>query len=367
MERLFLLALLLLQGLVAVGQGPTQPMLSWSELPPLPDKLGVAGPFAGVHNDALIVAGGANFPTPVWENDKTWHDAIYVLVRGHDRYAWIHGGKLPRPIAYGAAVSTADGIVCIGGNDADQTFREVFLLRYDPTTDRIETIKYPPLPMPCAFGSAASVDNVIYLAGGQSGLSLESAMNNFWSLDLANKNDPAAFTWKRHEPMPGPPRALNITVAQHDGDHPSVYVISGRRQQGDDVQFLKDVWQYTPSTGLWQRRADAPCCVMAGTGIGYGQSHLFVLGGADGSLFFQADQLRDRHPGFPKQAWAYHTITDTWSSAGEIPQNHVTTIAVKWDDAIIIPSGEIRPRVRSPKVWRVTAATEATDDDGAGR
>lgn len=33
-------------------------MLSWRELPSLPDALGVAGPFAGVHNDALIVAGG---------------------------------------------------------------------------------------------------------------------------------------------------------------------------------------------------------------------------------------------------------------------------------------------------------------------
>jgi len=30
------------------------------ELPSLPDELGVAGPFCGIHNDALIVAGGAN-------------------------------------------------------------------------------------------------------------------------------------------------------------------------------------------------------------------------------------------------------------------------------------------------------------------
>ena len=35
--------------------------LSWSELPQFPNSVGVAGPFVGVHNDALIVAGGANF------------------------------------------------------------------------------------------------------------------------------------------------------------------------------------------------------------------------------------------------------------------------------------------------------------------
>jgi SSS family solute:Na+ symporter len=340
--------------------------LSWEALPDYPASMGVASPFSGVHNNVLLVAGGANFPTPVWENDKAWHDSIHVLVRNGDQYAWKDGGKLPRPIAYGAAVSTTGGIVCIGGNDADETFREVFLLRYDRTTGQVEAIEYPKLPLPCAFGSAALVGDVIYLAGGQSGLSLDTAMNNFWSLDMAAKDDGAAFAWKQHDSMPGPTRALNVTVAQHDGDHPSVYVISGRRQQGEDVQFLKDVWQYTPATDRWRRRADAPRCVMAGTGIEYGKSQLFVLGGADGSLFFQGDQLRDNHPGFPKQALAYHTVTDTWTSAGAIPQNHVTTIAVKWDDAIIIPSGEVRPRVRSPKIWRVTPVTEATEDDGPG-
>ena len=39
--------------------------LDWRPLPDLPNELGVAGPFVGVHNGALIVAGGANFaPRP---------------------------------------------------------------------------------------------------------------------------------------------------------------------------------------------------------------------------------------------------------------------------------------------------------------
>lgn len=348
--------------IAATGQEPTAAMLTWQELPPLPDELGVAGPFAGIHNNALIVAGGANFPQPVWENDKVWHDAIHVLVRGEDgSYSWIDGGELPRPIAYGAAVSTADGVVCIGGNDATETFREVFLLKYDRAAERIEQIDYPPLPKPCAFAAATLIGDVIYLAGGQSGSSLETAMNNFWSLDLSARQAGTDFQWKELDPLPGPSRALNITVAQHDGYHQSLYVISGRRQQGDEVQFLTDVWQYTPAKDSWRQRADVPRCVMAGTGIDYGQSHLFVLGGADGSLFTQADALKDDHPGFPKEALAYHTITDTWTSAGAIPRNHVTTIAVKWDDAIIIPSGEVRPRVRSPKIWRVTPNKQNPD------
>jgi N-acetylneuraminic acid mutarotase len=328
-------------------------MLAWEELPPLPDALGVAGPLVGIDKDALIVAGGANFPLPVWDNDKVWHDAVHVLVRRGDDYLWNRGGKLPRPIAYGAAVSTAHGIVCMGGNDADETFDDVFLMQYDSANGRVSFAEFPSLPTPCAYGSAALAGDVIYLAGGQSGLSLDTAMNNFWSLDLSKRNDPDAFTWRRHDPMPAPSRAFNLTVTQRSGPRRSVYVISGRRQHGGQVEFLKDVWQFTPATGRWRRRANVPRCVMAGVGIDYGPDRLFVLGGADGSLFHQTDRLRDEHPGFPKQAWVYHTSTDTWTSAGSIPQNHVTTIAVQWDDAIIVPSGEIRPRVRSPKVWRV--------------
>ena len=55
-----------------------------------------------------------------------------------------------------------------------------------------------------------------------------------------------------------------------------------------------------------------------------------------------------------KDALAYHTITDTWVGAGPTPANLVTTIAVQWGNDIIVPSGELRPRVRSPQVYRVS-------------
>lgn len=48
-----------------IAQVFAEDILDWTELPELPElpaQLGVAGPFAGVSNDALIVAGGTNFP-----------------------------------------------------------------------------------------------------------------------------------------------------------------------------------------------------------------------------------------------------------------------------------------------------------------
>ncbi|MDB4732896.1 sodium/solute symporter [Planctomicrobium sp.] len=345
---------------LAAEEEVAKDVLSWSEISSLPDELGVAGPFAGVHKDALIVAGGANFPLLVWDTEKVWHDRIHVLVKQDETYTWMDGGNLPKPTAYGAAVSIPDGVVCIGGNDATETFTDVVLLQWNGKTEEIEFTDYPSLPKPCAFSSAALLGDVIYLACGQKGQSLETATSEFWSLDLSKKGT-TDFQWQERTPCPGPSRAFNLTVQQHNGYNDCIYVMSGRRQEGDEVQFLKDVWEYTPLTNQWRQRKDVPRCVMAGTGIEFGQSHIFVLGGADGSLFTQGDILKDEHPGFPKEALAYHTITDTWTSAGEVPRNHVTTVAVKWDDSIIIPSGEVRPRVRSPIVWSVKTIVPSRD------
>lgn len=381
-------------------KGETSEVLTWSALPELPPlegqtvQLGFAGAFSGIHNDALIVAGGANFPEPVWETNKVWHDDIYVLIKEKRKasqdeatYRWLTGFNLDKPIAYGSSVSTERGVVCIGGCDAEKTYSEVFFLQWDPEEETIKTESLPSLPATCAYSSAVMIGGKIYLAGGTEGLGLDTAMKNFWTLDMSRFDDPNTFKWKELLPWPGPSRAFEIVVAQHNGKTDCLYIISGRRMNegNGEVQFLTDTYEFTPAvyeeqkydsqTGVytgkvnpWRKRSDVPRCVMAGTGINLGQSHIVVLGGADGTLFHKADELKDDHPGFPKEALMYHTITDTWISAGEIPLNHVTTTAVRWgSDAasgpIVIPTGEIRPRVRSPKIWQVMP-TKSTDHFG---
>ena len=203
-------------------------MLGWEELPPLPNPEGVAGPFVGVHNDALIIAGGANFPDkPRWETDKVWHASIYVLEQNGKSYEWHEADPLPKSIAYGAAVSTPDGVLCMGGSDGKDTFSEVFLMQWDPSAKTITYTPYPSLPKQCAFTSAALLDGKVYLAGGMSGSELTTAMNNFWMLDLAQKDSPAEFQWQELPAWPGPPRAINITATQHDGFYDGIYVMSG--------------------------------------------------------------------------------------------------------------------------------------------
>ncbi|MHC4130897.1 MAG: sodium:solute symporter family protein [Planctomycetota bacterium] len=385
---LSLLALSMLFCLTAENVSARQ-ILNWTELtelPPPPGKehhRGIAGSFTGVHGDALIIAGGANFPDPVWESDRVYHDKIYVLVKNSEddpvSYHWVTNFKLDKPIAYGSSVSTVHGVLCMAGRDAERMYSDVFLLRWNKEKQDIEQLSLPPLPQPCAHAGANVVGNKVYVAAGTTELALETTPKNFWSLDISNIHD-EELTWQQVLPWPGPSRAFAIVTAQHNGTDDCIYIMSGRRKNKEgEIEFLTDVYEFTPdnlekydsktgtytgNTNPWRRRADVPRCVMAGTAVPVGQSHIFILGGDDGSLFHQADVLKDEHPGFPKEALSYHTITDTWTSAGPMPANHVTTTAVRWgpdtvNDLIIIPSGEIRPRVRSPKVWQITPVKSA--------
>ena len=333
--------------------------LEWKHIADLPpsgnqtESLGVAGPYVGVHNDTLIVAGGANFPKPYWGENKAWHDDIWVL---ENSLEWTLGGKLPKPLGYGASVSTELGMLCMGGNDAARTYDDVFLLKWNTTTKTIEQETLPRLPKTIAFTAATTLGNKVYLAGGTETNDLSSALNNFWELDLSNVDN----GWRELPPWPGPTRGLNLVVTQSNGRENLIYVLSGRRVgENGELEFLKDGYAYSPSTNSWKRIADAPACFMAGEAIPAGENHILIVGGADGSLFHIADDLKDEHPGFPKQIWGYNALTDAWQKAGEMPQNHVTTQVAKWGDNYIIATGEIRPRVRTPNIWEVSTKPAA--------
>ncbi len=367
------------------SEPPSEGPLVWQSLPDLPDPLGVAGPFAGVHNDALIVAGGANFPVAEgedrWQVPKVWHADAWVLARDAEGgYQWHTGLELPRPIGYGAAADTRFGVVCLGGEDGRRVFDDAFLLTWDPAKRELATRPLPRLPRPMAFGAATAIGDVVYVLGGQAGLSLDTAAADFWRLDLAQLDGPGDLQWEPLPPLPGPARAFHVAAAQHNGFDPCVYVIGGRRAADDpaaamNIEPLADVYEFCPQrydpaaydpdagtyrgTGLraepWRRRADLPQPVMAGTAVAVGQSHLFVLSGDAGALWTRTDELRDDHPGFEPRSWVYHTITDTWMPGPKTPANQVTTPAAAWGDAFVLASGEVRPRHRTPAVWLIRA------------
>ncbi|MBT3202130.1 MAG: sodium transporter, partial [Phycisphaerales bacterium] len=405
------LFLVLLNCAVAFGDGGES--FDWSsgpDIPPAPNaktQPGLAGAFTGVHNGALILAGGANFPDGLpWSilpdgtsPKKIYHRDIYVLLKDGDKYAWkIADVKLPCGYSYGVSITTDEGLICIGGEwrEYDKTGVKKFW------SDKVFTIKHlgegkvqivdklPALPEACSNMAGAKVGSTIYIAGGSNG---KTETKNFWSLDLSAD----APVWKTPAPWDGPPRSHLVAASASNGRKNCFYIFSGRYEDPKDGWiFLADSWMYDGAK--WTRLADVGTnmqnkrgvCVMAGAGIRTGANHIAIFGGADGKLFRTVGQemprqikallaegktaeanalekkkndLYTNHPGFSRDILAYHTITDTWRTIGKFAESdisamtagsHVTTTAVKWGEDIIIPSGEVRPGVRSPKIWIIS-------------
>jgi N-acetylneuraminic acid mutarotase len=317
--------------------------LNWTQLPPIPDPVGFAAPFAGVSGNALIVAGGANFPDAMpWEGGrKVWHDSIYVLPPGTNQ--WLNGSKLPRPAAYGISVTTPRGVLCAGGGDAQRNFRDAFVLRW--TNDTVVCDPLPPLPRPLANACAALVGNTVFVAGGIERPDATNTLNVFWSLDMAKPE-----AWRELEPWPGPARMLAVAGAANG----SFYLFSGTSLSPDKTgavvrKYLTDAFRYTPGQG-WRKIAALPRAAVAAPSpaLQHG-SRLLVVSGDDGTMV--NFKPMSQHPGFSRDVLAYDADHDRWEASGAAPISRATVPVVRWRGRFIVPNGEEKPGRRTPTVW----------------
>ena len=120
---------------------------------------------------------------------------------------------------------------------------------------------------------------------------------------------------------------------------------------------------------------ERPLSWAAGTGVALGDRTIYLFGGDDGILYHKTEKFLNRitkvnneqdknrqtelknqhltnHPGFNRTILKYNTQTNRISKEGEYPSPaQVTTRALLWNQKIIVPSGEIRPGIRTPEVW----------------
>jgi SSS family transporter len=322
--------------------------LEWSKLPDIPDAHGFAGAFAGVASDALIVAGGANFPegTPWDGGAKVWHDRVFVHRAGEE--GWVEAGRLERPLGYGVSISTPDGVFCAGGSDATKHHAEAFLLSLDGA--RIATRPMAPLPVPLANMAGARVGGRIHVIGGTTRPDAITASNRHFAFDGSD--------WTELPPLPAEGRILPV-AGSRDG---AFFVFSGAALNpgaGGEVvrSYLRDAWRYDKS-GSWKRLADLPRAAVAAPSPApaTGASHLLVIGGDDGRLV--SFEPKSEHPGFPRDIVGYDTVTDTWAVLGSVSEGIpavVTAPVVVWQGRDWVVSGEVRPAVRTPAVSGIVA------------
>lgn len=316
----------------------------WERLPPLPDKEGFAGMYAGVSHGALLAAGGANFPDKKpWEGGKKiWYDDVYVLEAPDGQ--WRKAGTLPRPMGYGVSVTYNDGVICVGGSDADRHYTDVFRLEWKD--GKLLTTPLPPLPKPVANACGVVEKGMLYVAGGLEKPDATEALATVYSIDLSAEKP----VWNDgHPAIPGNGRMLAVAA-----------VVNGRlqiaggtelvRQADGSVarRYLREVQVYAPKQG-WGRGGDLPrAAVAAPSPAPVVAGGVYILGGDDGT---QVNVAPAQHKGFSRSLLRLDVGTEKWSNVGELPVGHVTAPCVRWGDAWVIVSGEIRPGIRSPEVW----------------
>ena len=344
-------------------------------LPRLSDEkesLGFAGPITGINNGVFIVGGGANFPALMpWEGGKkVYYNTVFVYAKKDNQLKYKKSTQLPFNLAYSACCSSPEGIFVAGGESENGISNSVFLISWNSQKENITIKSLPVLPFALTNASAVTINNMVYVAGGETA---NSVSNNLLALDLHHLN----IGWQI---LPNIPKALSHSVMTvlSDGKKGKIYVIGGREKKQSGISELyQSVFEFNIQASTWSEKTSLPYTLSAGTGISFGLNDMLIFGGDNGQTFHQVElflaainnekdslkkqaiikqknSLQAAHPGFSKNILRFNLPTNSWTLIDSIPFDMpVTTTAVDCDGVVLIPSGEIRAGVRSPKILSV--------------
>lgn len=321
---------------------------------------GVSGSFAALlPSGKLMLAGGCNFPTdtPLAPGaTKKFYSGIYTATPGANELDWTLTATMPEPMAYGATVAVPAGAVLIGGSNAAGLSTKVYL--FDGTT----LSPLPELPYGIDNAAAAAIDNKVYLAGGVGSDGLPG--NALLCLDLDNQSK----GWEALKPMPGSPR-MQPVMAASDG---KLYLFGGfsGRTPSAEPTLSTDGLCYNPKNKKWT--AIAGPTEPAGTPLGLGggavatlpDGSILAIGGVNAEIFLAAliNQAPDylSHPiewyRFNPYLAIYNPGQNTWEVAPS-PETARAGASLVFDPATktaYVMGGELKPRIRSPRVARLT-------------
>lgn len=316
----------------------------WHDLPSLPQS--IAGQCVGTLGDMLVVAGGSSWTNAPWNGGtKHWSDDVIALTP--DSRSWQLVGHLPRPSAYGTAVQAGKNLLCIGGQDATQTYDTVIQLGLDG--GKLTVMELPHLPRSITNASAAVAGGKVYVVGGQHTLNAKDVSKEIWSLDISNSSVFGA--WKEGPVSPWQHARILPVVAACGDD---LFVASGAdlvtdQEGASHRMYLSDAWLLKAGK-RWERLPDSPAPIVGAPSLCDGQGSVLVFGGDDGQFADQVFILKDRHPGFSLKTRLFNLHDSQWSLGPTLPLSLVTTGATIWNDGYVIAGGEPQPGHRSDRV-----------------
>jgi N-acetylneuraminic acid mutarotase len=321
-----------------------QQTYEWHDLPQLPQSL--AGQCVGTIGKLLVVAGGSSWTKPPWAGGtKHWSDEVLALAPGGQQWQLI--GHLPHPLAYGSAVQVGKEMLCIGGQDAEQTYNTALQLGLDGKKLTIRNL--PNLPQPLTNAQAALAGDKVFVVGGQHTLNAKDVSSEIWSLNLS---DPRQSQEWKGEPSPPWKHARILPVVAGCGH--DLYVLSGADLSVDNGgtshrTYLSDAWRLKEGAS-WEKLPDLPSPVTGAPSLCDESGSVVVFGGDNGSLAEQITSLKDQHPGFSLKTLRFGLPNATWTTGSQLPVSLVTTGATLWDGQYVIAGGENKPGHRSSRV-----------------
>lgn len=315
--------------------------------------IGLAGPFSGISNNTILVAGGSNFPFGApWDgHPKIWHDSIYAL----EGNKWIELDiKLPHRTAYGVSLSHKDTMVCIGGGNDETHHSDAYTITYKDGNAIINNL--PSLSQKTSFMSGAILNDIIYIAGGIEKPDSVYALSFFQALDLNNITD----GWKVLDQCPGDGRILSGCVAQGE----KMYIYGGASLSENENgrpkrHYLNDAFCYDPITSSWTQIASLPYPLAAAPtpAMTVNQTHFLIFGGDNSKGATYGSE--ETGLSFNRNILSYNLESDKWKILGETPKQFiasVTTNAVQNGSKYIVAAGEARPGIRTPQIYQVETA-----------
>lgn len=321
-----------------------QESMKINHLPPIPDAAyakGVSAPFCGLLKpDVLLVAGGANFP----DNSLLEGGAkrVYRDIWAFQDGSWIHAGLLPDSTAYGATFSLGDRVIFAGGNAEGKATDRVYSLYLKDGKAIVEAL--PPLPEPMEQCGWTLDGNQLYLVGGVGTRSIYAC-------------EAGIFQWKEVAQLPEP--LVQPVAFARDG---KLFVWGGFNPETLEVSprglCLED--------GEWKEAPAIPDdgTFVGGTGVTLPDGRLAVVGGVNRAIFAKAlhNGPEDRIPYLSQEPSWYQFRSEVhafdgakWTLLTADPACALAGPGVAASaQSLFIAGGELKPGVRSPKIFEIT-------------
>ena len=316
-----------------------------TELKPIPDAAyakGVSAPFCGIAGDVLVVAGGANFP------DKSLLEGgakrVYADIWAHVAGDWVHAGVLPDSTAYGATFAVEDALILAGGNVCGVTTDKVYELKLQDGAAVLRAL--PSLPVPMEQCGWTRDGDRLFLVGGVGTTGVYACAVG-------------TYEWTKVADLPGP---LVQPVAFASGG--KLYVWGGFNPETLEVSDKGIVLD----GDVWSASAPIPDggTFVGATGVTLPDGRLAVVGGVNRDIFARAlhNTPEDRIPYLSKEpaeyqfrqaVYTFDPATGTWALLGSEPACALAGPGVAFGaNALYIAGGELKPGVRSPKIFSLT-------------